>query len=67
MKINKEMLISYGKFLFRSGEEAFRYKKHITLDVEISAYIKETFKDFLEAERRIQEAKEQNIDEEIIN
>lgn len=65
MKITKEMLLNYGKFLFRSGEEAFKCKGDISLDVEISAYVTETFKNFLEKERKIQEA--EKIEEEIIN
>lgn len=67
MKITKEILLSFGKFLFRSGEEAYRCKGNISLDAEISAYVKETFKNFLEKEKRVQEAEKQEVDEEIIN
>lgn len=56
MKITKDILLSFAKFLFRSGEEAFRCKGDVSLDSEISAYVKETFKNFLEKERKIQEA-----------
>ena len=65
MKVTKEILFNYGKFLFRSGEEAFRSKCNISLNQEIEEYIKETFKNFLEKEKKIQEA--EKIEEEIIN
>lgn len=65
MKITKKTLLNFGKFLFRSGEESFRYKKDISLDSDISAYIQETFKNFLEKERKIQEA--EKIEQEVIN
>lgn len=67
MKITKEILLSFGKFLFRSGEEAFRCKGDISLDSEISAYVKETFKNFLEKERKIQEAEKQDMEQDLIN
>lgn len=67
MKITKEILLSFGKFLFRSGEEAFRCKGNISLDSEITAYVKETFKNFLAKEKMVQEAEKQEVDEEIIN
>lgn len=67
MKITKEILLSFGKFLFRSGEEAFRCKGNISLDSEITAYVKETFKNFIEKEKMVQEAEKQEVDEEIIN
>lgn len=67
MKITKEILLSFGKFLFRSGEEAYRCKGNISLDAEITAYVKETFKNFLDKEKRVQEAEKQEVDEEIIN
>ena len=57
MKITKDILFNYGKFLFRSGEVAYRTKKSISLDYEISDYIRDSFKDFLEKERKIQEIK----------
>lgn len=65
MKITKNMLLNYGKFLFRSGEVAYRTNNTISLDCEISAYIQDSFKDFLEKERKIQEA--EKIEQEIIN
>lgn len=69
MKINKKILLSFAKFIFRSGEEAFRCKGDISLDKEISEYIKETFKNFMDKERKIQEAEKEaeNKDTEIIN
>ena len=67
MKITKDTLFNYGKFLFRSGEEAFRCKGDISLDSEISAYVKETFKNFLEKERKIQEAEKQDMEQDLIN
>ena len=67
MKITKEILLSFGKFLFRSGEEAYRCKGNISLDAEITAYVKETFKNFIDKEKRVQEAEKQEVDEEIIN
>ena len=67
MKITKEILLSFGKFLFRSGEEAYRCKGNIALDAEITAYVKETFKNFIDKEKRVQEAEKQEVDEEIIN
>ncbi len=67
MKITKEILLNFAKFVFRSGEESFRYKKDISLDSDISAYIQETFKNFLEKEKKIQEAEKQEIEEEFIN
>ena len=57
MKITKDILFNYGKFLFRSGEVAYKTKKSISLDYEISDYIRDSFKDFLEKERKIQEIK----------
>ncbi len=65
MKITKEMLLSFAKFVFRSGEEAYRYKGQISLDAEISSYVQETFKNFIAKEKQIQEAEKQEI--EIIN
>lgn len=62
MKITKDILFNYGKFLFRSGEVAYRTKKSISLDCEISAYIRDSFKDFLEKERKKQ--KSENIEQE---
>ena len=62
MKITKDILFNYGKFLFRSGEVAYRTKKSISLDCEISAYIRDSFKDFIEKENNNQEAK--NIEQE---
>lgn len=67
MKITKDILLSFAKFLFRSGEEAFRCKGDISLDSEISAYVKETFKNFLEKERKIQEAEKQDMEQDLIN
>ena len=70
MKITKDILLSFAKFIFRSGEEAFRYKGDISLDSEISTYVKETFKDFLEKERKIQETeniKQENVENETYN
>ena len=62
MKITKDILFNYGKFLFRSGEFAYRTKKSISLDREISAYIRDSFKDFIEKENNNQETK--NIEQE---
>ena len=70
MKITKDILFNYGKFLFRSGEETFRCKGDISLDSEISAYVKETFKNFLEKERKNQEAeniKQEGVENETYN
>ena len=62
MKITRNILFNYGKFLFRSGEVAYRTKRSISLDCEISDYIRDSFKDFLEKERKTQEA--ENIEQE---
>lgn len=70
MKITKDILLSFAKFLFRSGEEAFRCKGDISLDAEISAYVKETFKNFIEKERKIQEAEkieQEDVENETFN
>ena len=67
MKITKDILLNFAKFLFRSGEEAFRCKGDISLDSEISAYVKETFKNFLEKERKIQEAEKQDMEQDLVN
>ena len=67
MEITKDILLSFAKFIFRSGEEAFRCKGDISLDSEISAYVKETFKNFLEKERKIQEAEKQDMEQDLIN
>ena len=67
MKITKDILLSFAKFIFRSGEESYRCKGNISLDSEISAYVKETFKNFLEKERKIQEVEKQNVDEDEVN
>ena len=67
MKITKEILFNYGKFLFRSGEEAFRCKGDISLNKEIEEYITETFKNFLEKERKIQEAQAEEKEIDVIN
>lgn len=56
MKITKDVLLNFAKFIFRSGEEAYRCKGNISLNQEIEDYIKETFKNFLEKERKIQVA-----------
>ena len=70
MKITKDILFNYGKFLFRSGEVAYKTKKSISLDCEISDYIRDSFKDFLEKERKIQEIeniKQDGIENETYN
>ena len=70
MKITKDILFNYGKFLFRSGEVAYRTKKSISLDCEISDYIRDSFKDFLEKEKKIQEIeniKQEDIENETYN
>jgi len=69
MKINRAILLNFAKFIFRSGEEAFRCKGDISLDKEITAYIQETFKNFLDKERRIQDAQqeEKEVKEDEIN
>ena len=67
MKITKDILLSFAKFIFRSGEEAFRCKGDISLDSEISAYVKETFQNFLEKERKIQEAEKQDMEQDLVN
>lgn len=67
MKITKDVLLNFAKFIFRSGEEAFRCKGDISLDSEISAYVKETFKNFLEKERKIQEAEKQDMEQDLVN
>ena len=70
MKITKDILFNYGKFLFRSGEVAYRTKKSISLDCEISAYIRDSFKDFLEKERQNQETeniKQDGVENETYN
>ena len=61
MKITRNILFNYRKFLFRSGEVAYRTKRSISLDCEISDYIRDSFKDFLEKERKTQEA--ENIEQ----
>lgn len=70
MKITKDILFNYGKFLFRSGEVAYRTKKNISLDCEISAYIRDSFKDFLEKEKNNQETeniKQNGVENETCN
>lgn len=70
MKITRNILFNYGKFLFRSGEVAYRTKRSISLDCEISDYIRDSFKDFLVKERKNQEAenvKQEGVENETCN
>ena len=56
MIIDKDLLMNYGKFLFRSGEESFNHMGHIELNKNIEQYIEETFKNFIENAKKEKEA-----------
>ena len=47
MRVSKEILLDYARFLFRSGEISFDERKTTLYSKEIDDYIFETWKEFI--------------------
>ena len=56
MIIDKELLINFGKFLFRSGEECYKHLGYTELDKNIEDYVIDTFKEFIKSTKERKEA-----------
>lgn len=44
--ITRRQFLDFSKFIFRSGEESYKFKKMVESNSNIEAYILETFNNF---------------------